>query len=75
MVALRNVTVTGGDKDRYGRMLGTVWLGVTDVNAEQIRKGLVWHTGTTENPSAKTTLFWRPKLAVSQSGSGQNRVR
>lgn len=42
MVAQRNVTVTGGDKDRYGRMLGTVWLGVTDVNGEQIRKGLAW---------------------------------
>lgn len=30
------------DKDRSGRLLGTVWLGVTDVNAEQIRKGLAW---------------------------------
>ncbi|NPC64801.1 thermonuclease family protein, partial [Klebsiella pneumoniae] len=42
MVAQRHVNVTGGDKDRYGRLLGTVWLGVTDVNAEQIRKGLAW---------------------------------
>ncbi|KGI64781.1 thermonuclease family protein [Enterobacter dykesii] len=42
MVAQRHVTVTGSDKDRYGRLLGTVWIGVTDVNAEQIRKGLAW---------------------------------
>ncbi|WP_420006996.1 thermonuclease family protein, partial [Vibrio cholerae] len=26
MVAQRTVTVTGGDTDRYGRLLGTVWL-------------------------------------------------
>ncbi|HDT0661724.1 TPA: thermonuclease family protein [Enterobacter cloacae subsp. dissolvens] len=42
MVAQRHVTVSGGDTDRYGRLLGTLWLGVTDVNAEQIRKGLAW---------------------------------
>lgn len=42
MVAQRHVAVTGGDTDRYGRLLGTLWLGVTDVNAEQIRKGLAW---------------------------------
>lgn len=42
MVAQQHVTVTGSDKDHYGRLLGTVWLGVTDVNAEQIRKGLAW---------------------------------
>lgn len=77
MVAQRHVTVTGSDTDRYGRLLGTVWLGVKDVNAEQIRKGLAWpgHTGTTENPPGQTTLFLRPKPAVRQSDSGQNRVR
>lgn len=42
LVAQRTVTVTGEDTDRYGRLLGTVWLGATDVNAEQIRKGLAW---------------------------------
>ncbi|BCI73912.1 thermonuclease family protein (plasmid) [Salmonella enterica subsp. enterica serovar Mbandaka] len=42
MVAQRHVSVTGSDKDRYGRLLGTLWLGVTAVNAEQIRKGLAW---------------------------------
>ncbi|WP_096168681.1 thermonuclease family protein [Enterobacter hormaechei] len=42
MVVQRHVTVTGSDTDRYGRLLGTVWLGATDVNAEQIRKGLAW---------------------------------
>ncbi|WP_096149249.1 thermonuclease family protein [Enterobacter hormaechei] len=42
MVTQRIVTVTGEDEDRYGRLLGTVWLGAKDVNAEQIRKGLAW---------------------------------
>ncbi|EMZ5627905.1 TPA: thermonuclease family protein [Enterobacter asburiae] len=42
MVAQRNVTITGEETDRYGRRLGTVWLGATDVNAAQIRKGLAW---------------------------------
>lgn len=42
MVAQRTVTVTAEDTDRYGRLLGTVWLGATDVNAAQIRKGLAW---------------------------------
>lgn len=42
MVAQRHVTVTGSETDRYGRLLGTVWFGMTDVNAEQVRKGLAW---------------------------------
>ena len=42
MVAQRPVTVTGSEMDRYGRLLGTIWLGMTDVNAAQVRKGLAW---------------------------------
>lgn len=42
MVAQRPVNVTGSETDRYGRLLGTIWLGMTDVNAELVRKGLVW---------------------------------
>jgi micrococcal nuclease len=42
MVAQRPVTITGSETDRYARLLGTVWLGMTDVNAEQISKGLAW---------------------------------
>lgn len=40
MVARRPVTVNGSETDPYRRHLGTVWLGMTDVNAEQVRKGL-----------------------------------
>lgn len=36
MVAQRSVIVRGCDTDRYGRLLGTVWLGTKDVNAAQI---------------------------------------
>lgn len=42
MVAQFTVIVSGKDTDRYGRLLGTVWLGTTDVNAGQIRNGLAW---------------------------------
>lgn len=42
MLEQRTVIVTGRDTGRYGRLLGTVWLGTTDVNAGQIRNGLAW---------------------------------
>lgn len=35
------VVVTG--KDRYGRSLGTVHVGETNVNAEMVKAGLAWH--------------------------------
>ena len=51
MVAQRNVTITGEETDRYGRRLGTVWLGAMDVNAAQIRKGLAWVYRYHEKPA------------------------
>jgi endonuclease YncB( thermonuclease family) len=35
------VVVTG--KDRYGRSLGTIWDGKTNVNEAMVRSGLAWH--------------------------------
>lgn len=60
MVAQRPVTVTGSDTDRYGRLLGTIWLGMTDVNAEQVRKGLAWAYRYHGNPV-------RPDYAVMEA--------
>jgi hypothetical protein len=37
------VTVDWYKKDRYGRLVGTVTLGRTDIGLEQIRAGLAWH--------------------------------
>jgi endonuclease YncB( thermonuclease family) len=30
-------------KDRYGRLLGQVWLGEQDINLAQIETGMAWH--------------------------------
>jgi len=30
------------DTDRYGRTVGRVWVGRTDVNAEMVRQGAAW---------------------------------
>ena len=39
----RSVTVTWDEKDRYGRILGTVWLDGRDINLQMVRDGLAWH--------------------------------
>ncbi|HHO9701264.1 thermonuclease family protein [Citrobacter braakii] len=36
------VVVTGDKTDRYGRILGTVWLEDQDVNAMQVGNGMAW---------------------------------
>lgn len=41
-LALKMVTITGDKTDRYGRLLGTVWLVGQDINAEQVRNGMAW---------------------------------
>ena len=39
----QNVTVTYSEKDRYGRILGTVFRGRQNLNLEMVRAGLAWH--------------------------------
>lgn len=41
-IAQQQVLITGNERDRYGRLLGTVWLGNDDVNADQVRAGMAW---------------------------------
>lgn len=43
MVAGRVVTVGYNKLDRYGRIVGKVIYKNTDVNLEQIKRGLAWH--------------------------------
>ena len=38
----QEVQVTIRDMDRYGRVVGRVWTGTTDVNAAMVRDGAAW---------------------------------
>lgn len=42
LVSKKYVSVTGEEYDRYGRLLGTVWSGQTNINAVQLQKGMAW---------------------------------
>lgn len=39
----QDVIVVGSKLDRYGRLIGTVILGTTNTNLEQLRAGLAWY--------------------------------
>lgn len=39
----RVATVESNKLDRYGRVIGKVWVDSRDVNLEQIRRGCGWH--------------------------------
>lgn len=43
LVAGRDVKVQWAKKDRYGRILGTVYLDDRDVNLEMLKAGFAWH--------------------------------
>ena len=43
LVANREVRVTYTKRDRYGRIVGIVYLDGRDVNLEMLRAGLAWH--------------------------------
>lgn len=42
-VANKNVSVAILGTDKYGRKLGRIYLGNTDINAEMVRLGAAWH--------------------------------
>ncbi len=43
LVKNRNVRVAVQDIDKFGRVVGRVYLGEKDVNVEMVRLGLAWH--------------------------------
>jgi endonuclease YncB( thermonuclease family) len=49
MVRRQIVTVEWYKKDRYGRLVGSVYLKGRDVGLEQVRAGLAWHYKLYEN--------------------------
>jgi micrococcal nuclease len=38
----KQVRVEQQDRDRYGRVVGRVYAGGLDVNAEQVKRGMAW---------------------------------
>lgn len=42
LVFRQSVTVTDAGRDRYGRIIGTVYVRGMDVNAEMVREGMAW---------------------------------
>lgn len=42
LVAQLHVRISGDERDRYGRVLGTVWLDGEDINAVMVQNGLAW---------------------------------
>ena len=42
-VSGKDVAVKWKSKDKYGRILGTVWLGSTDINLQMLRDGYAHH--------------------------------
>ena len=43
MVYGKRVSVDFDERDRYGRLIGTVMLPSGDVNLAQVRAGMAWH--------------------------------
>jgi len=43
LVFNKNVRVEYTEKDQYGRLLGTVYLGSININLEMVKAGLAWH--------------------------------
>lgn len=42
LVFRQSVTVADAGRDRYGRVLGTVYVSRVNVNAEMVRQGMAW---------------------------------
>lgn len=42
LVFRQSVTVVEAGRDRYGRVIGTVYVGNVDVNAQMVRVGMAW---------------------------------
>ena len=43
MIYKKHVQVIVKNRDRYGRMVGEVYIGELNANVEQLRRGMAWH--------------------------------
>ena len=82
MVAGKTVRVHYKSKDRYGRILGTVFIGNMNVNEEMIRNGLAWPYYYNRNKNyrklqaeakAKKLNIWSAKSPVDPYDFRKNR--
>lgn len=56
LIGGRDVRVEDRGQDQYGRMLGTIYVGTLNVNAEQVRLGMAWVYRHYSNDPALLTL-------------------
>jgi endonuclease YncB( thermonuclease family) len=54
LVFRRSVTVDYEKSDRYGRIVGVVFVGDVDTNLEQIKRGMAWHYKVFEREQSAT---------------------
>ncbi|MBI3146757.1 MAG: thermonuclease family protein [Pseudogulbenkiania sp.] len=59
------------EKDRYGRVVGRVWLGATDVNLEQLKDGYAWHYRFYASKNQSAGDFSRYEAAEGQAREQQ----
>ena len=62
----KNVAVRVVDIDRYGRTVGRIYVGETDVSAEMVRRGAAWVYRSTQRTRACMNL--RPRLRTAERG-------
>jgi micrococcal nuclease len=84
LVAGKNVLVEYKNKDRYGRILGTVYVESLNVNEEMVRKGLAWQYRYNKDKNlaklqaeakAKKLNIWSVKNPVDPYGYRKSRRR
>ena len=57
LVFSKIVTVKTKKRDRYGRVLGKILINGTDVNKEQIRRGMAWHGYLRDQTATDRTAY------------------
>lgn len=68
----RDVRVESDKRDRYGRVVGQVWVSGVDANLEQIKRGLAWHYKQYQNeqPLNDRLAYTRAEDAARGEGRG-----
>ncbi|MBB5018810.1 endonuclease YncB(thermonuclease family) [Chitinivorax tropicus] len=61
------VKVVVVDRDKYGRVVGHVWLGETDINLSQLSDGMAWHYVQFAKKLQSGSEFDRYQLAQQQA--------
>ncbi|WP_137940357.1 thermonuclease family protein [Chitinivorax sp. B] len=68
----QSVRVDVVDRDKYGRSVGWVWLGDTDVNLAQLSDGFAWHYVQFAKKLQTGSDFDRYQVAESQAREAQS---